>query len=75
MVFNEIDDVVRSRMVYTYTDIDIVEMYVDYILEKVVKCSWQLSIIRVQWSCLNIVLQGNYYQLRGFFIRPFEPVS
>ena len=28
-----------SRMVYTYTDIDIVEMYVDYILEKVVKCS------------------------------------
>ena len=39
MVFNEIEDVVGSRMVYTYTDIDIVEMYVDYILEKVVKCS------------------------------------
>ena len=39
IVFNEIEDVVGSRMVYTYTDIDIVEMYVDYILEKVVKCS------------------------------------
>lgn len=36
MVFNEIEDVVGSRMVYTYTNIDIVEMYVDYILEKVV---------------------------------------
>ena len=35
IVFNEIEDVVGSRMVYTYTDIDIVELYVDYICRKV----------------------------------------
>lgn len=35
IVFNEIEDVVGSRMIYTYTDIDIVGEYVDYIVEKV----------------------------------------
>lgn len=30
-VFNEIEDVVGSRMLYKYTDIDVVEAYVDYI--------------------------------------------
>lgn len=34
IVFNEIEDVVGSRMVYSYTDIDIVELYVKYILRK-----------------------------------------
>lgn len=34
MVFNEIEDVVGSRMVYSYTDIDIVSMYIKYIMEK-----------------------------------------
>lgn len=34
MVFNEIEDVVGSRMVYSYTDIDIVDLYVKYILQK-----------------------------------------
>lgn len=34
IIFNEIEDVVGSRMLYTHTDIDIVEMYVDYIAEK-----------------------------------------
>lgn len=32
IVFNEIEDVVGSRMVYTHTDIDIVKLYVDYII-------------------------------------------
>lgn len=32
-VFNEIEDVVGSRMVYTYTDIDIVDIYVKYIIK------------------------------------------
>ncbi len=31
MVFNEIEDVVGSRMVYSCTDIDIVELYVEHI--------------------------------------------
>lgn len=35
IVFNEIEDVVGSRMIYTYTDIDIVDMYVDYICNKI----------------------------------------
>ena len=30
-VFNEIEDVVGSRMLYKYTDIDVVEEYVEYI--------------------------------------------
>ncbi len=30
-VFNEIEDVVGSRMLYKYTDIDVVEDYIDYI--------------------------------------------
>lgn len=34
IVFNEIEDVVGSRMVYTYTDIDIVDIYVNYIIDK-----------------------------------------
>ena len=34
MVFNEIEDVVGSRMVYTYTNIDIVDLYIKYILQK-----------------------------------------
>lgn len=35
MIFNEIEDVVGSRMVYSYTDIDIVELYIKYILQKI----------------------------------------
>ena len=35
MVFNEVEDVVGSRMVYTYTDIDIVDLYIKYILQKI----------------------------------------
>lgn len=35
MIFNEIEDVVGSRMVYTYTNIDIVDLYINYILQKV----------------------------------------
>lgn len=34
MVFNEIEDVVGSRMLYTYTDIDVVDLYVKYILKR-----------------------------------------
>lgn len=34
IVFNEIEDVVGSRMVYSYTDIDIVDLYIKYILQK-----------------------------------------
>lgn len=34
MVFNEIEDVVGSRMIYTYTNIDIVALYIKYILQK-----------------------------------------
>ena len=34
IIFNEIEDVVGSKMVYTYTDIDIVELYVEYIVKK-----------------------------------------
>lgn len=34
IIFNEIEDVVGSRMVYTYTDIDIVDLYIKYILQK-----------------------------------------
>ncbi|MGN1317466.1 MAG: RimK family alpha-L-glutamate ligase [Lachnospirales bacterium] len=37
IIFNEIEDVVGSRMLYTYTDIDIVEEYVKYILSKLKK--------------------------------------
>lgn len=32
IIFNEIEDVVGSRMVYTYTDIDIVDLYISYII-------------------------------------------
>ncbi len=38
LIFNEIEDVVGSRMLYTYTDIDIVKMYCEYIFKKV--CSF-----------------------------------
>ena len=34
LVFNEIEDVVGSRMLYKYTDIDVVEEYVDYIFSR-----------------------------------------
>ncbi len=34
-VFNEIEDVVGARMLYQYTDIDIVELYVEHILSSV----------------------------------------
>lgn len=37
LVFNEIEDVVGSRMVYTYTDIDIVDLYVKHIIQKLNK--------------------------------------
>ena len=30
-VFNELEDAVGARMIYANTDIDIIEMYVDYI--------------------------------------------
>lgn len=35
IIFNEIEDVVGSRMVYTYTDIDIVDLYIKHILQNV----------------------------------------
>lgn len=35
MVFNEVEDAVGARMVYANTDIDIVDIYVDYIQRKV----------------------------------------
>lgn len=34
LVFNEIEDVVGARMLYAYTDIDVVELYVKHILKK-----------------------------------------
>ncbi len=34
-VFNEIEDVVGARMLYEYTDIDIVETYVDFIVSSI----------------------------------------
>lgn len=34
IIFNEIEDVVGSRMLYTYTDIDIVQLYTDYICKQ-----------------------------------------
>lgn len=33
IIFNEIEDVVGARMLYTYTDIDIVEEYLDFITQ------------------------------------------
>ena len=38
-VFNEIEDVVGSRMLYKYTDIDVVEEYVDYISKSIQQAS------------------------------------
>ena len=35
MVFNEIEDVVGSRMLYAKTNINIVSEYIDYIVQKV----------------------------------------
>lgn len=35
-VLNEIEDIVGSRMLYRYTDIDIAEMFVEYIAEKAI---------------------------------------
>ena len=37
IVFNEIEDVVGSRMVYSCTDIDIVEIYTEYIIKEMTK--------------------------------------
>lgn len=37
LVFNEIEDVVGSRMLYTYTDIDVVELYTQHILKEITK--------------------------------------
>lgn len=34
IIFNEMEDVVGARMLYTHTDIDIVDIYLDYILKK-----------------------------------------
>ena len=34
-VFNEIEDAVGARMIYEKTDIDIVGIFVDYIVEKI----------------------------------------
>jgi glutathione synthase/RimK-type ligase-like ATP-grasp enzyme len=34
-VFNEIEDVVGARMLYQYTDIDIVDLYVEHIVSSV----------------------------------------
>lgn len=33
IIFNEIEDVVGARMIYAYTDINIIEKYLDYIVE------------------------------------------
>lgn len=35
MVFNEIEDTVGARMVYDLTDIDILDMYIDYIMRNI----------------------------------------
>ncbi len=35
LVFNEIEDVVGSRMVYSLTEIDIVDLYINHILQKI----------------------------------------
>ena len=35
LIFNELEDVVGSRMLYTYTDIDVVSDYLDFILSEV----------------------------------------
>ena len=32
LIFNELEDVVGSRMLYSYTDIDVVDDYIAYIL-------------------------------------------
>ncbi|MGM9551025.1 MAG: RimK family alpha-L-glutamate ligase [Clostridia bacterium] len=34
IIFNEMEDVVGARMLYTYTDVDIVDEYLNYILSK-----------------------------------------
>lgn len=36
IIFNEMEDVVGARMLYTYTDIDIVEIYINYIISHTV---------------------------------------
>jgi glutathione synthase/RimK-type ligase-like ATP-grasp enzyme len=35
IIFNEIEDVVGSRMLYTHTDIDIAQLFVEYILNNI----------------------------------------
>lgn len=35
IVFNEIEDVVGSRMLYSTTDIDVVDLYVDYVFNEI----------------------------------------
>lgn len=35
LIFNEIEDVVGARMLYSHTDIDVVELYVEHILRKI----------------------------------------
>ena len=35
MVFNEIEDVVGARMLYSKTDINIVSLYLDFILNEI----------------------------------------
>lgn len=37
IIFNEMEDVVGARMLYTYTDIDIVDIYLDYLISEVSK--------------------------------------
>lgn len=36
LIFNEIEDVVGARMLYTYTDVDIVEIYLNFIISHTV---------------------------------------
>ena len=36
IIFNEMEDVVGARMLYTYTDIDIVEIYLNFIISQIV---------------------------------------
>ncbi len=40
LIFNEIEDVVGSRMLYACTDINLVRLYLEYIVSKVTDCEW-----------------------------------
>ena len=43
IIFNEMEDVVGARMLYTYTDIDIVDEYLNFIINNTVLTKWTQS--------------------------------